>query len=186
MPRSERAARPTPSARCDLVSSEVGAGGRRVPFRSGRLPQFSIQGTELKNRSDQHAGASAGLGSVLTPSVRDGDFADPKAGCFGTNEQLCIDEGPDGSQGYSFDDPAMKEFERAVDIPDAEAEESLHDASPDAGDGDTMPWVAARKAIPGHDVEIARVSQEVSDLIEVELEIGITEEDQVTFGCGEP
>jgi hypothetical protein len=117
--------------------------------------------------------------------VGDGDFADPKTGCFGTNEQLCIDEGPHGSQGNSFDDPAMKEFERAVDIPDAEPEETLHDAPPDTGDGDAVPGVAARKAISGHDVEITRVSQEVSDLTEVELEIGITEEDEITFGRSE-
>jgi hypothetical protein len=122
----------------------------------------------------------AGLTAVAARAVTHRDLMDAVAGAAGAGQDLGVHEGAERGDRHGFDDVAPEDLERAVDVAHAQVEEQVHHSPPQPCDDAPAHGIAARRAIARHHVEAVGVGEELRELGEVELEIRIAEEDQLT------
>ena len=74
---------------------------------------------------------------------------------------------------------ASEDLEGAIDVPNREIEEHAHESVPGSSDCASNPGVSARCAISGDDLEVFGEFEQMANLGQIELEIGVTEEHQL-------
>jgi hypothetical protein len=114
--------------------------------------------------------------------MTDGDLLDPKARRPRADEDLRIDERADRSDRNSLEHRAVEDLEGAVDVAHRQIEEHAYEPSPRRRDHAPQPRIAAGRAVPDHDLERPGMLEQMSDLGEIELEIGVAEEDELAAG----
>ena len=149
-----------------------------------RLAEFAVEFAVELGELDQSARDDTRVGSGLTARasapMTDWNLLDREAGRVGAREDFGVHEGADGLDRNRVEDLAAEDFECTIDIAHGQVEEQSHDPAPDPGDHASYPAIAAWGPESRHDVEIMRVYQESSDFGQIELEIGVTEEDEIT------
>ena len=138
-----------------------------------------VERGELEERAGDHARMRAALPARAPPAMADRDLLDPEARRPRADQDLGVDEGADRLDRDRLEHRAVEDLEGAVDVAHRQIEEPAHEGAPDRGDHPPQPRVAPRRAIARDDLVVAGVLEQPADLGEVELEIGVAEEDEL-------
>jgi hypothetical protein len=148
------------------------------------LAEFAVEfGVEL-GEFDQSTSNDTRVGSGLTAgasaAMTDWNLLDREARRVRARKDFGVHEGADGRDRNRVEDLAAEDFEGTIDIANGQVEKKSHEPAPDPGNHAPYPAIAAWGPVSRHDVEIMRVYQESSDFGQVELEVGVAEEDEIT------
>jgi hypothetical protein len=152
---------------------------RRRALSARRAPELAIQQRELDERAQDHPGPRARLPPVAPRVVAHGHLPDAEAEALGPHQDLRVHEGADRRDRDRLEHAAVEHLEGAVDVAHGEAEEEPHAAPPAEGQRAPHEGVAPGRAVAGHDVAVGGEGEERLELGEVELEVGVAEEDEV-------
>jgi len=148
--------------------------------------QRRVELRELDERAQDHPRMRPALAPRAAPAMAHGDLLDPEARGAGADQDLGVHEGTDRLDRDRLERRAMEDLERAVDVAHRQIEEPAHERAPARGDHPPQPRIPARCAVAGDDLERVGVVEELPDLRELELEIGVAEEDELAAGGLEP
>ena len=80
----------------------------------------------------------------------------------------------------------MKKLEGAVDVSNRKIEDESDEGAPSTRDCAARPGIPSRGAVAGHDIDVVGVSEQGDDLAQLELKIGIAEEDEFAACFSQP
>ena len=112
--------------------------------------------------------------------MADRNLLDRKARCPGASQDLGVHESADRFDRDRIEHLAPEDLEGAIDVAHGKAEECTNDPAPYASDDPSYPRIPARGSISSNDVEFLGVFEQAPNLAEIELEIGVAEEDEFT------
>jgi len=147
-----------------------------------RVPELR----ELDERLHDHAGVRAALAARAATAMADGDLLDRKARGAGAHQDLGVDEGADRVDRDRLEHRAVEDLEGAVDVAHRQVEERAHERAPDRRHRPPQPGIAARRAEACDDGVGVGVVEQPADLGELELQIGVAEEDELAARRLEP
>lgn len=142
--------------------------------------KVSVELPELHEGAQNDTRVCAGLASRLSRKMGYGNLSDSEAGSSRTHEDLRIDERAQRFDRDFVEDFPTKDLECTVDISNRQIEKHTHEASPDPSDQSSNPGITPGCAVARHDFDVLRMFEEMRDFAEVELEIGVAEEDEIT------
>jgi hypothetical protein len=155
---------------------------RRLPEFA---PEFAVELRELDQRPRDDTRVGSGLTARASAAMADRYLLDGETGCVRAREYFGVHEGADRFDRNCVQYIAAKDLEGAVDIANGQVEKQSHEPTPDPGDRSPNPAITARRPVSRHDVKITRVYEESPDFGQIELEIGVTEEDEITTGLAQ-
>lgn len=100
-----------------------------------------------------------------------------------SHEDLRIDKGTHRADGNPLEHPSVEDLEGTVHIPNTQVEEPVHQLSPGPGVRPPNPGVRAPLAITRNYVIVIRKPKQAANLLDIELQIGIREEDVLAASC---
>ena len=115
-----------------------------------------------------------------------GHLVNAEAGAARAHQDLGVDEGADRRDRDRLEYVSAQNLERAVDVAHAQVEELTHECAPDRGQHAPSPRITARLAVARDDVELAGVVKQRCELFEIELQVGVAEEDELASRFAEP
>ena len=155
----------------------MGSGAASVARLEGGM-EGRVELGQLEEGAGDHARVGAALATRAAPPMADRDLLDPEARRPGADQDLGVDEGADRLDRDRLEDRAVKDLEGAVDVAHRQIEEPAHERPPDRCDHPPQPRIPPRRPVAGHDLVLAGVVEQAADLGELELEIGVAEEDE--------
>jgi hypothetical protein len=118
--------------------------------------------------------------------MTDAELHDPRPGQPCAGDELRADHGAVGGQGKPAGEVAPDELEGAVDVADVEVEHAPDEPVPRVRVGSPHQRVHPHEAVADDQVVVPRRLHEVLELGEVELEVGVGQQDPVAAGRGDP
>src|SRR3954447_18613649 len=155
--------------------------GRRT---AGPGVELAADAVELAEGAEHDGRIRARLPTRDARAVMDAELSDRRAREARPGDELRADHRPVGREAEPPGEVAADELERAVDVADVEVEHAADEAVPRVRVDPAHEGVHAREAVADDEVVPTRGLDEALELREVELQVGVGQEDPFAAGRG--
>ena len=141
--------------------------------------QLLVKPDQLTERFDDNPEVRARGRAKLPRVMADPDFVDSHPKRVRLREDLGIHHRADGADLNAVKNRTLKDFKGAIDVAHFHAEDHAHQHLPAEGVDEAVRWILPFAAVTGDDVVMARVIDQIFELLQIELPVRISEENEI-------